>query len=281
MPPRRQHDRHLHCFEVRATHPRPRTPFSQVRSRACGTSLASNAVIQRRPPPFVERVVDIVLRSRRDGLRARATRVLDPRRPNLFRPDLWPIKHATVTHPAIIGLDYAVCQPNRELGIEPSPERSKRAVPTMGPPNRWGSQVRTDDIRLQKPALYQLSYTPKRTDLSHRRVCSLRQLDLLLLAMSVHLHQLITFAGGESRTHDLRLRTPLPYPLGHSREGVRQAGLEPATPRLGNECSIQMSYWRGQINDLAFAVAFVQLPPSLPRASCCRRRCRSSASSRW
>ena len=36
----------------------------------------------------------------------------------------------------------------------------------------------------------------------------------------------------------------MPCPLGYLHE-AHQAGLEPATPRLGNEYSVRLSYWRG------------------------------------
>lgn len=40
---------------------------------------------------------------------------------------------------------------------------AKTRRPTTRPlRSRWGGQVRTDDMRIQRPPLYQLSYTPKR-----------------------------------------------------------------------------------------------------------------------
>ena len=57
----------------------------------------------------------------------------------------------------------------RGSGIEPDPSWSKHEVLTSGPPSGWGGVGRTRDTRLQKPLLYQLSYTPRRTCHGRRR----------------------------------------------------------------------------------------------------------------
>ena len=134
-----------------------------------------------------------------------------------------------------------------EVGYRTRSFAFKARSPDLRPPEWMGWRGSNTRHAASETAALPTELHPK-THLSRpREGCAfLLRLDLLSLAVSVHLRHGITSLAwrvrveltifGFGRRCLVHLVTPT---------GVRQAGLEPATPRLGNEYSVRLSYWRG------------------------------------